>query len=284
MTYPPQPGQPYGQDPQGQQPGGNPQQGGWDQTQQYGQPQQYGQQQGWDQTQQYQQQPQQGWDQTQQYPQQPQQGAWDPNAQQQGWDPNNPGYQQGYGGPPAPPSKSKTGLIIGIVIGVVVLIAFGVTGFVAPGFLLGKDDGSTAAPPPASSSSSKAPSSAPKSSPKSSTSRSSPRSTESGGSGSEGNPKGVQSLKDFMAKVSAGDKAGALSLVCEDMKATMGDSIDIMAPAPADLKITTTSGIGDGFVTGDIEGTVKGKKVSGSGISSDDNPDKSFCVRNFFVF
>ncbi|AUI62368.1 Twin-arginine translocation protein TatA [Amycolatopsis sp. BJA-103] len=294
MTYPPQPGQPYGQDPQGQQPGGPPQPGGWDQTQQYGQPQQYGQQQGWDQTQQYQQQPQQGWDpnaqqqpqqgwdQTQQY-QQPQQG-WDPNAQQQGWDPNNPGYPQGYGGPPAPPSKSKTGLIIGIVIGLVVLIAFGVTGFLAPGFLLNKDDGNNTAAPPPASSSSKAPTSAPKSSPKSSAPKSSPKSTESGGTGSEGNPKGVQNLKDFLAKVSAGDKAGALSLVCADMKATMGDSIDIMAPAPSQLEVTSTAGIGDGFITGDIEGTVKGKKVSGSGISSDDNPDKSFCVRNFFVF
>ncbi|MEV7553859.1 Twin-arginine translocation protein TatA [Amycolatopsis sp. NPDC089917] len=280
MTYPPQPGQPYGQDPQGQQPGG------WDQTQQYGQPQQYGQQpqQGWDQTQQYQQQPQQqGWDQTQQYPQQPQQG-WDPNAQQQGWDPNNPGYPQGYGGPPTPPKKSKTGLIIGIVIGVVVLIAFGVTGFVAPGFLLSKDEGNNTAAPPPSSAPEQAPTSAPKSSPKSSAPKSSPKSTESGGTGSEGNPKGVQNLKDFLAKVSAGDKAGAISLVCEDMKATMGDSIDIMAPAPSQLEVTSTAGIGDGFVTGDIEGTVKGKKVSGSGISKDDNPDKSFCVRNFFVF
>ncbi len=283
MTYPPQPGQPYGQDPQGQQPGGYPQQGGWDQTQQYGQPQQYGQQQGWDQTQQYPQGgQQQGWDQTQQYPQQ--QGAWDPNAQQQGWDPNNPGYPQGYGGPPAPPPKSKTGLIIGIAIGVVLLIAFGVTGFVAPGFLLSKDEGTNTAAPPPASSSSKAPSSAPKSSPKSSAPKSSPKSTESGGTGSEGNPQGVQNLKDFLAKVSAGDKAGALALVCADMKGTMGDSIDIMAPAPSQLEVTSTAGIGDGFITGDIAGTVKGKKVSGSGISSDDNPDKSFCVRNFFVF
>lgn len=241
MTYPPQPGQPYGQDPQGQQPGG--------------------------------------------YPQQPypQQGGWDGGAQQQqAWDPNNPAYTQGFGGPPAPPPKSKTGLIIGIVIGVVVLIAFGVTGFVAPGFLLSKDDNNTAAQPPASSSG-KAPASAPKSGPKSSAS--SKKSTESGGSsGSEGNPKGIQALKDFIAKVSAGDKAGALSLVCADMKGTMSDSIDLMAPAPSKLEVTTTGGIGDGFVTGDITGTVKGKEVTGSGISSDDNPDKSFCVRNFYVF
>lgn len=278
MTYPPQPGQPYGQDPQGQQPGGYPQQpypqqGGWDPNAQQ-QPQQ-----GWDQTQQYGQ--QQGWDQTQQYPQQ---GGWDPNAQQQqAWDPNNPGYTQGFGGPPAPPKKSKTGLLIGIVIGVVVLIAFGVTGFVAPGFLLGKDDNNTAAPPPATSSE-KPPASAPESRPKSSAPSSKKSSESSEGSGSEGNPKGIQNLKDFIAKVSAGDKAGALALVCPDMKGTMGDSIDLMAPAPSKLEVTKTGGIGDGFVTGDITGTVKGKEVTGSGISSDDSPDKSFCVRNFYVF
>lgn len=268
MTYPPQPGQPYGQDPQGQQPDGYPQQpypqqGGWDPNAQ----QQHGQLQGWEQTQQY-----------------PQQGGWDPNAQQQAWDPNNPGYSQGFGGPPAPPKQNKTGLIIGIVIGVVVLIAFGVTGFVAPGFLLAKGgDNNTAAPAPAASSS-KAPGSAPESEPKSSA-PSTEESTESGGdAGSEGNPKGVQNLKDFMAKVSAGDKAGALSLVCADAKEAMSDSIDLMAPSPSKLEITKTGGIGDGFVTGDIAGTVKGEDVTGSGISTDDNPDKSFCVRNFYVF
>ena len=110
MTYPPQPGQPNGQQPVpygqgGQTPsGGFPQQGsprypgqrypGYDQQQQqYGQTYQYGQE-----------------------------------------------YAQGFGGPPAPPEKGKTGLLIGIVVGLVVLIALGVTGFVAPGFFLSKDN------------------------------------------------------------------------------------------------------------------------------------------------
>lgn len=158
MTYPPQPGQP---DPYGQQPppsGGfpqqpYPQQGGWDPNQQQQQPyptQQYPQQ-GWDPNQYPQQQP--AWDpnaqQQQQYGQpygQPQQG-WDPNAggQMSGWDPNT-GYSQGFGGPPAPPKKSKTGLIIALVAVVVVLAAVGITGFVAPGFFLSKDSTTASGP------------------------------------------------------------------------------------------------------------------------------------------
>ncbi|QFU94425.1 hypothetical protein [Amycolatopsis sp. YIM 10] len=122
MTYPPQPGQPYGQQPdpygQGQGQGGYPQSGGF---------QQPGQQPGYDQYgQQQQQYP--GYD---QYGQQQQQG-YDPNQQYQGYP-----QQGGYGTPP--PKKGKTGLWIGLTIGVVVLVALGITGFVAPGFFLGDD-------------------------------------------------------------------------------------------------------------------------------------------------
>jgi len=149
MTYPPQPGQP---DPYGQQPQQPYPQGGWDPNQQQQQPyptQQYPQ--GWDPNQQ--QQP--AWDpnaqQHQQYGQpygQPQQQGWDPNTggQMSGWDPNT-AYSQGFGGPPAPPKKSKTGLIIALVAVVVVLAAVGITGFVAPGFFLSKDGSSTASGP-----------------------------------------------------------------------------------------------------------------------------------------
>lgn len=136
MTYPPQPGQPFGQqpDPYGQQ-GGYPQSGGF--PQQGGQ---YGQQPG------YAQQPGYG-----------QQPGYDPAAgygQQYGYDQSQHPYQAqygqpgGFGGPPPPP-KSKTGLWVGIAIAVVVLFALGVTGFVAPGFFLSKDSQSTAAGPEA---------------------------------------------------------------------------------------------------------------------------------------
>jgi hypothetical protein len=135
MTYPPQPGQPYGQqpDPYGQ--GGQPPSGDFPQQgQPYpGQQQPYPQQQGgyYDQTGAWQQQPYGGYDQTGAYGQQ---------------NPYGQPYGQGFGGPPAPPPKSKTGLLIGIAIAAVVLIAVGVTGFVAPGFFLSKDNTATATP------------------------------------------------------------------------------------------------------------------------------------------
>ncbi|WP_216211421.1 hypothetical protein [Amycolatopsis aidingensis] len=120
MTYPPQPGQPYGQqpDPYGQ--GGYPQSGGFPQQGQYGQPDPYGQ---------YGQQPQQpygGYDQTAmygQYPGYPQQGPY--------------GQPGGYG---QPPKKPKTALWVSLAVVAVLLIAFGVTGFLAPGFLLSGDE------------------------------------------------------------------------------------------------------------------------------------------------
>jgi hypothetical protein len=142
MTYPPQPGQPYGQqpDPYGQ--GGQPPSGDFPQQgQPYPGQQPYPQQQGgyYDQSGTWQQQPQQpygGYDQTAAY------------GQQQ--NPYGQPYGQGFGGPPGgssgPPPKSKTGLLIGIAIAAVVLIAVGVTGFVAPGFFLSKDEAATATP------------------------------------------------------------------------------------------------------------------------------------------
>jgi len=54
--------------------------------------------------------------------------------------------QQPPMGPPQPPKKSRTGLVVGVVVAVVAVAAFAVTGFVAPGFLVSddKDSGGTA--------------------------------------------------------------------------------------------------------------------------------------------
>lgn len=123
MTYPPQPGQPYGQQPGGipQQPGGYPQQpGGYSSPngfpQSGGYPQPYGQQ---------------------PYGQQP---YGQPGYGQQPY----PGYGQpgGFGGPP--PAKGRKGLWVGLTIGVVLILAgLGVTGFWAPGFFLSKTSSSS---------------------------------------------------------------------------------------------------------------------------------------------
>ncbi|MFC4005521.1 hypothetical protein ACFS2C_25030 [Prauserella oleivorans] len=112
MTYPPQPGQPYGQqpDPYGQ--GGYPQQSAYPQ-QPGGYPQQGG------------------------YPQ----GAY---AQQAGY--QQYGYPQGGGFGPQPPKK-KTGLWVGIAVAVVVALgALAVTAFWAPGFLVGDDENAASDP------------------------------------------------------------------------------------------------------------------------------------------
>ncbi|NIJ14867.1 hypothetical protein FHU38_005275 [Saccharomonospora amisosensis] len=112
MTYPPQPGQPpYGQQPGPYGQGGYPQSGGF---------------------------PQQG----AQYPPTagyPQQGQYQQGYYQQG---GQFGYPQGGGFGPPPPKKKKTGLWVGLSAGAVVVIAFVITAFVAPGFLLSdKEDG-----------------------------------------------------------------------------------------------------------------------------------------------
>lgn len=114
MTYPPQPGQPqYGHGGQ-QYPEQQYQQGGYDQSGAYPQ---------------------------QQYPQQQH-----PGYGQQPYGQNQQ-YGQGFGGPPAPPKNSKTGLIVGIAAAAVVVITLGVTGFIAPGFFLGDDKAEKAASP-----------------------------------------------------------------------------------------------------------------------------------------
>ncbi|MEV6879222.1 hypothetical protein [Amycolatopsis sp. NPDC051128] len=171
MTYPPQQPGGYGQQPgpygRPQQPGGHPQSGaqpqpGYGGTQQFGQPDPYGG------TQQFGQPgpyggPQQGGypPQTGPQPQQghPQYGQQDPWGQQQGFGGNDPYGGGGFGDAP-PPKKKKTGLIVGIAIGAVVLVGGGVTALV---LALNGDDGNTAAP--AANSSSPAPTSAPKTSP-----------------------------------------------------------------------------------------------------------------------
>lgn len=119
MTYPPQPGQPpYGQQPgpygqPGAPQGGYPQSGGF--------PQQAGQYP-----------PTSGYPQQGQYPQ----GQFQQGQYQQG---GQFGYPQAGGFGPPPPKK-KTGLWVGLSAGAVVVIAFVITAFVAPGFLLGDDE------------------------------------------------------------------------------------------------------------------------------------------------
>ncbi|WP_410666838.1 hypothetical protein [Amycolatopsis sp. cmx-4-68] len=308
MTYPPQPGQPGQPDPYGQQPqsGGfpqqpYPQQGGWDPNQQQ-QPyptQQYPQ--GWDPNQQQgypsggfpaNPQPQWGDPNAQQQqawgdPNAQQQAAWaDPNAQQYGqqaWDPNqggqmsgwdqSGGYGQGFGGPPAPPKQGKTGLWIAIGAVVVLLAAVGITGFVAPGFFLSKDDNNTAAP--ASSTSAKP--TAPKTTPRKSTTPTTKPSSPSGSGASDA--KAV--LQGFIDKLNAGDNTGALALGCSDSKDLLDSWLKTFLKPPLQLQLGEVPD--DEFlVEGQVTGTSAGKSVKGT-LSATNFDDKGFCVSTMLV-
>jgi hypothetical protein len=301
MTYPPQPGQPGQPDPYGQQPqsGGfpqqpYPQQGGWDPNQQQ-QPyptQQYPQ--GWDPNQQGYQQPggypqQQGWgDPNQQQgwadPNAQQQQAWaDPNAQQYGqqaWDPNaggqmsgwdqQGGYGQGFGGPPAPPKQSKTGMWIAVGAAVVVVLAvLGVTGFVTPGFFLSKDDNNVAAPPATSTS-------AKPSTPRKTTPTTKP-STPSGSGSADA--KGV--LQGFIDKLNAGDTPGALALGCSDSKDLLDSWLTTFLKPPLKLQLGEVPD-DEYLVEGQVTGTSAGKSVKGT-LSATNFDDKGFCVSTMLV-
>jgi hypothetical protein len=197
MTYPPQPGQP-GQpgQPDPNQPGGYPQSGGFGQQ---GQPyggQQYPPTSGYEQ-QQY---PQGGY----QQPQYPPQGGY---QQQPGYgQPQYPPPGQGFGGPPAPPPKSKTGMLVGIAVAVVVIVALGITGFVAPGFFLSKSS-DKAASAPADSSAPVAPPAAPSGLP-------SAGSLPTGDIG-DVDPAAKSVAEKFLAAINSKDVDGAFAMMCQ---------------------------------------------------------------------
>ncbi|MFD4192879.1 hypothetical protein [Amycolatopsis thermoflava] len=80
----------------------------------------------------------------------PQPGAYGQGGypQQQGPFPPGGGHPQPFppgGGYPPPQPPKKTGLWIGLTAGVLVVVAFLVTAFAAPGFLLGDDENGAAA-------------------------------------------------------------------------------------------------------------------------------------------
>ncbi|WP_329069178.1 hypothetical protein [Amycolatopsis sp. NBC_01480] len=292
MTYPPQPGQggqpdPYGQGWQQQPPsGGVPQQPGWDPNAQQ-QPQQP---QGWDPNA-----PQQPWDPNQQQPygqpyqqgqqpyptqQYPQQG-WDPNQPPQGWDPNQQQYGQGFGGPGGPggppPQKNKTALWVGIAVAVVLVVALGITGFVAPGFFLSKDSNTNTAQNPPSQQ--RLPGT---SAPGLPTDESSPPTDQSqspgtGGSGDSG--EGKSTVEAFLAKINAKDAAGASSMVCQGSESFSKDSITESTAGTPQLKAGEYSG--SAIVTATISGSVSGKDANGSVIAS--SFDGKWCIGGFFV-
>ncbi|WP_157357393.1 hypothetical protein [Amycolatopsis nigrescens] len=243
MSYPPQ------------QPGGDP----------YGRPQPdpYGQQQ-----------PQYGW--PEQYGPPPQPGQQYPPTSQFA-QPGGYGTPGGYGGPPPPPEKkNRTGLWVGIGIAVVAVAALAVTGFVAPGFFLSKDEPSAAAPPPSQSS---APSSR-SSAPRSSTESSSPSESEQvppslGLPDSPANP----TLKEFVAKLNAKDGAGASALACEDAAVLV--EAGVQTAVAGEPQLETSPAIGEEEAVATVSGTVSGEPQIG--LLTATSTGSSYCISLFTI-
>ncbi|ANZ42088.1 hypothetical protein BBK82_45315 [Lentzea guizhouensis] len=222
MTYPPQQPGPHGQQPQpggpyGQQP---PQQPGYGQQPQpgYGQPQPgYGQQPpqpGYGA-------PQPGYGQPQQDPfghqgppsggfqQQPPSGGFGqqgPYGQPGPYGQQQPGFGgPGYGGPP--PKKSNTGLIIGVVIGVLVLVGGGITAAV---LLSGSDSGDSG-----------------------NSASSDPGSSDSGKSGGNDDADVKKVAEEYIGAATSRNESKAKSLMC---KAALDEAAELERNATEDQK------------------------------------------------
>lgn len=246
MTYPPQQPGPYGQGGPGQPPSGGfpgqrppgygPPPGG---PQHGGPPPQYGQG---------------------QYGQEYGQGQYGGTAQFGQPDPYGPGggFGDPYGQRPGgfgqePPKKSKTGLIIGLVVAVLAVAALGITGFVAPGFFLGDDEDQQATNVGNSSQTSQQPapsgaSGIPKPSIQPGPASSAPPGEPSSAPGGSSNPAEAAAVKDVAEDAASAfndrDTDGLKEVSCDPSKINEED----MKQIPPDAKMEI---VGEPTVTGE---------------------------------
>ncbi|RSN52534.1 hypothetical protein DMH01_40840 [Amycolatopsis sp. WAC 04182] len=178
-------------------------------------------------------------------------------------------------------STVKPGVAIGILVAVIVLVAFCITGFAAPGFLLRKGPGISLPAPLSSPTTTSAPTSTTESPTSTRVNRPSrPRITITR------RPvpppeKGIQVVADFVSKIAAGDKPAAIALACEAQKRFMDDKIDSLLPLGSRVQITNTGGTAK-FVLADVAGVVEGRSVRGT-VIADRTADGGFCITTFSI-
>lgn len=183
-------------------------------------------------------------------------------------------YEQQYGGfhypggagGPQPPKNSKIGVWISVIIGVLVIVVFLVTGLVAPGFLLGDDDNDSAGFAKAPTSESAVPR------PERSTVESS-RAARPGDGRSQGafppssshdevaHFDSVDELfEKFIAALNENDAGAATSMLCPDVSGSTHDATTQITGAESDLRVDEVKDHGRAW----LEGTVDGE---GAGVS-----------------
>ncbi|MER6671015.1 hypothetical protein ABT256_41130 [Amycolatopsis japonica] len=177
------------------------------------------------------------------------------------------------------PATVKPGVAVGILVAVIALVAFCITGFAAPGFLLRKGPGLSL---PVPTSSPATTTSSPTSTTESPTSTrvSRPRITSSRRPATPP-ALGVQVIVDFLAKIAGSDKPGAIALACEAQKRFMDDKIDSLIPLGSRVQVTSVNGTSR-FVLADVAGVAKGRSAKGI-VISDLKADGGFCITNFSI-
>lgn len=207
-----------------------------------------------------------------------------PPGGQNPYGPQFPTHQYGGvhgGGFGPPPPKKKTGMVVAIVaIVVLVLGGFGVTGFVAPGFLLSADDGNTE---PTVEPTRTKPSAPTTDEPTSTTEAPTEENTPT----ADGKPvdqAALDAMQSFLDSVNAGDAAEAKGQLCPDGINTAADVDELIGYQPA-LEIDPAM---EGITSGDesvqlyLKGTAKGQELDGYStnlwVTSYDGP---WCVHGF---
>ncbi|RSM82703.1 hypothetical protein DL991_04955 [Amycolatopsis sp. WAC 01375] len=176
-------------------------------------------------------------------------------------------------------STVKPGVAIGILVAVIALVAFCVTGFAAPGFLLRESAGISLPVPSSSPATTSSPTSSPSTTTVSRTTR--PRVTVTVRPAPQPPEKGVQVVTDFLAKIAGSDRAGAIALACEAQKRFMDDKIDSLLPLGSRVEITRAGGTAK-FVLADVAGVVKGRSARGT-VIADRTEDGGFCITTFSI-
>lgn len=173
-------------------------------------------------------------------------GQSQPGPYPQQWGAPAPGGYPPHGGYPPPPKPNRKPLWIALGALGVVVVALLVTGFVAPGFFLGKDTGapapapSPAAPPPAP------PATAPSSS----------AGTTSGGE------EFAVPIKAFLDAVNSGDQEGAMKSVCtSDTVLVRSRLTKIFATGKPQFETVALGLVTRGFSNAYLGGTLNGQPL-----------------------
>ncbi|AGM05804.1 hypothetical protein [Amycolatopsis keratiniphila] len=176
------------------------------------------------------------------------------------------------------PATVKPGVAVGILIAVIALVAFCITGFAAPGFLLSKGPGLSLPVPTSSPTTTSSPTSTTES--PTSTRVSRPRITPTRNPATPPE-QGVQVVVDFLAKIAGSDKPGAIALACDAQKRFMDDKIDSLIPLGSRVQVTSVNGTSR-FVLADVAGVAKGRSAKGI-VISDRKADGGFCITTFSI-